>query len=153
MQHFDHSIFAYAKDLILYSTKGFDEIFKMDELKMLFESNSRTRRAYIWSLMNLALWWNTWIDQRILIFLLLIMTRYQRIVILSGTYHKVKKFDLSTKVISIDDLRVWIFRGELLKHLFRYQDGQCLVNRLETMPRPLLTGLVLRLLCRKECFF
>ena len=56
-------------------------------------------------------------------------------------------------IIPFDQLREWIKRGIFLKHIFRYQEARVHTHRLELIPKPLLTALIVRLLGRQACYF
>ncbi len=55
--------------------------------------------------------------------------------------------------ITFNELRKWIVRGTIFRHLFRYQQARVLFDRLYVIPKPFLMAMLLRLLARKECIF
>ena len=55
-------------------------------------------------------------------------------------------------IATVDRLRASARGGELLRHLFRYDEARILTHRLETIGRPLKLALFLRVLSRGRCF-
>ena len=55
--------------------------------------------------------------------------------------------------ISFDELKGWIRRGTIAGRLLRYRDVRLVTSRVETLPKPLLTALLLRSLSRSRCHF
>ena len=55
-------------------------------------------------------------------------------------------------VATVDRLKASVRSGELLRHLFRYDEARILTHRLETIGRPLKLALFLRVLSRGRCF-
>ncbi|MDP3716181.1 MAG: glycosyltransferase [Acidobacteriota bacterium] len=55
-------------------------------------------------------------------------------------------------VATVDRLKVSLRGGELLRHLFRYDEARILTHRLDTIGRPLKLALFLRVLSRGRCF-
>lgn len=54
-------------------------------------------------------------------------------------------------VITTTDLKKWVAGGHLLRHLFRYSESELQGYRLELIPRPFLTAVLLRVLSRGRC--
>lgn len=57
--------------------------------------------------------------------------------------------DLET--VKLSGLKEWVASGHFLKHLFRYEEAEGLVYRMDLLPRPLALGILLRLLSRGRC--
>ncbi len=55
-------------------------------------------------------------------------------------------------VATVDRLKASAGSGDLLRHLFRYDEARILTHRLETIGRPLKLALFLRVLSRGGCF-
>ena len=58
----------------------------------------------------------------------------------------------SESVATVDRLKASARSGELLRHLFRYDEARILTHRLETIGRPLKLALFLRMLSCGPCF-
>jgi glycosyltransferase involved in cell wall biosynthesis len=54
--------------------------------------------------------------------------------------------------ITLIELREWVNRGIILKHIFRYKEVQLLIYRLGIVTKPLLTAVLIRLLSRGVCY-
>jgi len=74
-----------------------------------------------------------------------------KITILKGTHKELNPSGHST-FITFEELRGWIKRGIILKHLLRYQEACLLANRIDFIPKPFLTTLLIRLLGRTACY-
>ncbi len=77
--------------------------------------------------------------------------RYLKITIVEET---LKKPDLTNNGALVDFriIREWIRTGEILKHLFFYQEAEFIIYSMERISRPFLSILLLRLLSRGLCF-
>lgn len=64
-----------------------------------------------------------------------------------------KTLDRALLVTDINDIRKRIFPAHALRQLFRYRQGEFLVDRLNLFPKPFLLALWLRLSCRGSCSF
>ena len=58
----------------------------------------------------------------------------------------------SESVATVDRLKSSAASGDLLRHLFRYDEARILTHRLETIGRPLKLALFMRVLSRGHCF-
>ena len=76
---------------------------------------------------------------------------HSKIIILLNTLHKPKASAHST-VITTKQLREWILKGIIFKHIFRYHSAKLLTYYMDAVPKPFLIAALLRLLSRKECF-
>lgn len=54
--------------------------------------------------------------------------------------------------VTFNELRRWALSGNLLRHLFRYQEVRLITYRAAVIQRPFLTAIVLKLLSRGSCF-
>ncbi len=60
---------------------------------------------------------------------------------------------VQSAIITIKQLREWVLRGIIFKHLFRYQEARLLSYHIAVIPKPFLIATLLRLLSRKKCYF
>ena len=74
-----------------------------------------------------------------------------KIIILINTLQKPKASAHST-IITTKQLREWILKGIIFKHIFRYHTAKLLTYYMDTIPKPFLIATLLRLLSRKDCY-
>jgi len=55
------------------------------------------------------------------------------------------------RVVDVGEVIRWVKRGAIIRHLFRYRDARLVTFRLDVMPKPLQTALLLRAMSRGEC--
>lgn len=55
--------------------------------------------------------------------------------------------------VTFEELKQWVRTGTFARHLLRYDEARLITHRVETLPKPLLTALVLRSLSRNGCHF
>lgn len=67
----------------------------------------------------------------------------------SSPYTVDNGINASDKTIAIGELKQWIIKGTIIKHVFRYDIARLSVYRLELIPKPFFTVVLLRLLSRK----
>ena len=58
-----------------------------------------------------------------------------------------------SKAMTFKELRNCVMQGTIIKHIFKFQEAQLLTYRIEVIPRPFLTALLIRLLSRRACYF
>jgi glycosyltransferase involved in cell wall biosynthesis len=75
---------------------------------------------------------------------------HSKIIILLNTLQRPKASAHST-VITIKQLRAWILKGIIFKHIFRYHTSKLLTYYIDAIPKPFLIATLLRLLSRKKC--
>ena len=75
-----------------------------------------------------------------------------KITILKGTTKEVEP-SANWICITLEELRDWIRRGILFKHLFHYQEARLLTCRIEFIVKPFLMAILLLLLSPTMCYF
>lgn len=73
------------------------------------------------------------------------------IIILINTLQKQKASARST-IVTTKQLREWILKGIIFKHIFRYHKAKLLTYYIDTIPKPFLIATLLRLLSKKDCY-
>jgi len=58
-----------------------------------------------------------------------------------------------SKVMTFEELRNRVMEGTFIRHIFKYRQAQLLTYRIELIPKPFLTALLIRLLSRRACYF
>jgi glycosyltransferase involved in cell wall biosynthesis len=58
-----------------------------------------------------------------------------------------------SEVMTFEELRHCVLRGQIIKRVFKYQEAQLLTYRIELIPKPLLMAFLIRLLSRRACYF
>ncbi len=74
------------------------------------------------------------------------------IIIIKGTAPSVEASE-PDRVISFEELKELFSAGKFWPHLFRYNSARLVTYRLELLPKPFLTALLLRLLSHGACHF
>lgn len=75
-----------------------------------------------------------------------------RITILKDGTRKLLSSDQS-EVMTFEELRHCVLRGQIIRHVFKYQEAQLLTYRIELIPKPFLMAFLIRLLGRRACYF
>lgn len=66
---------------------------------------------------------------------------------------RIPESSAASHTVTFNELKKWIIRGTIVRHLFRYQQARLLFDRLDVIPKPFLMAMLLRFLARRECIF
>jgi len=72
------------------------------------------------------------------------------ITILKANVLRIESSD-ETELISFEELKKWLKSGAILKRFFKYKNVRLKTARLDSLPKPLLTAILLSIICRDNC--
>ncbi|MEW5977036.1 MAG: glycosyltransferase family 4 protein [Acidobacteriota bacterium] len=80
------------------------------------------------------------------------MSAFKSIAVLKGvSFPPERQADL--KMVAFEELKSWLRSGRLLAHFLRYREARLSTYRLEVLPKPVLSALLIRFISRGPCWF